>query len=193
MLLEKALQLIDEKNSQDPNKETHQGKEYPKELLYSQRMYAQLLDLKPDASEALKIAIRAQHIRRWEIPRQDYPTNKIGYITWRNDLKKRHASITADILKQIGYSPEFIDRVSFLINKKALKNDPGTQTLEDVACLVFLEYYFESFAQKYDEEKIIDIVKKTWNKMSDKGHEYALKLDLSPTSQDLIGKALHTP
>ena len=94
-------------------------------------------------------------------------------------------------MKQVGYTPELIERVSFLINKKALKNDPGTQTLEDVACLVFLQYYFENFAQKYDEEKIIDIVKKTWNKMSDKGHEYALKLGLSPTSQDLIGKALH--
>ncbi|MDG1849148.1 MAG: DUF4202 domain-containing protein [Flavobacteriales bacterium] len=190
MLLEKALQLIDEKNALDPNKETYLNQEYPKELLYSKRMFAQLLDFDPDASEELKIAIRAQHIGRWEIPRSDYPSNKIGYIKWRNELKKKHASLTTEILNKIGYSEEFSKRVSFLINKKALKNDPETQTLEDVACLVFLEYYFESFSLKHDEEKIIDIVKKTWNKMSDKGHEYALKLNLSASCQDLVGKAL---
>ena len=190
MLLEKALRLIDEKNTLDPNKEDYNGQSYPKELLYSQRMYKQLLDIEPDASDELKIAIRAQHIGRWEIPRSDYPSDKIGYIKWRNQLKKRHASITASILEKVGYPSEFSERVSFLINKKALKNDPETQTLEDVACLVFIEYYFETFAKKYDEEKIIDIVKKTWNKMSEKGHKFALNLSLPDKSKELIGKAL---
>ena len=190
MLLEKALRLIDEKNTLDPNKEDYNGQSYPKELLYSQRMYKQLLDIEPDASDELKIAIRAQHIGRWEIPRSDYPSDKIGYIKWRNQLKKRHASITTRILEKVGYPSEFSERVSFLINKKALKNDPETQTLEDVACLVFIEYYFEAFAKKYDEEKIIDIVKKTWNKMSEKGHKCALNLTLPDKSKELIGKAL---
>lgn len=192
MLLEKALHLIDEKNALDPNKEVYQNEEYPKELLYSKRMFAQLLDFKPSASDELKIAIRAQHIGRWEIPRSDYPPNKIGYFKWRNELKKKHASLTSEILKNLGFSEEFSSRVSFLINKKALKNDIETQTLEDVACLVFLEYYFESFSLKHEEEKIIDIVKKTWNKMSDLGHEHALKLNLSPSCQNLVGKALQS-
>ncbi|MDB2621858.1 DUF4202 domain-containing protein [Flavobacteriales bacterium] len=190
MLLEKALLLIDEKNALDPNKETYLNEEHPKELLYSQRMFAQLLDFDPEASEELKIAIRAQHIGRWEIPRSDYPANKVGYFKWRNELKKKHASLTSEILSTVGYSSEFSDRVAFLIHKKALKNDAETQTLEDVACLVFLEYYFESFSLKHDEDKIVDIVKKTWNKMSEKGHEHALKLKLSKTCQDLVGKAL---
>ncbi|MEH6408675.1 MAG: DUF4202 domain-containing protein [Leeuwenhoekiella sp.] len=188
--IEQAAALIDEKNSQDPHIELAEGKEYPKELLYSLRMVQKLLQFKPDASEELQIAARAQHICRWMSPREQYPMDRVGYLKWREDLKKMHADITAKILEKVGYSADFIDRVSFLIKKKLIKKDEGTQTLEDVICLVFLENYLEEFAAKHPDEKIVDILQKTWGKMSEEGHEAALKLPLTAHSLSLIKKAL---
>lgn len=188
--LEKAIALIDKKNNDDPNIEVFEGKSYPKELLYSMRMTAKLLTVRPQASEALQIAIRAQHICRWEIPRKKYPMDRIGYFKWRNDLKKMHAEITSNLLEGLSYEKAFIDRVAFLINKKLIKRDPEIQLLEDIVCLVFLEYYFEAFMVKHTDEKIIDILRKTWVKMSDEGQELALKLNLSEDGLNLVKKAL---
>ena len=185
-----AIEKIDRANAQDPNTETYQGKEYPKELLYSQRMTETLLSFEPNASEELQIAARAQHIERWKIDRNSYPMDRIGYLKWREELKKMHAEITADILNEVGYDDSFSERVSFLIKKKLLKKDEETQTLEDAVCLVFLQYYFEDFADKHSDEKIIDILQKTWGKMSDKGHKAALKLPLNNKSLSLIKQAL---
>lgn len=187
---EKTIRLIDEKNAQDPHKEVYQGKTYPKELLYSQRMYQQLLDFEPEASEELKIAARAQHICRWKVARNEYPMDRVGYLKWRNDLKKMHAEITAGILEQVGYNEEFIERVSFLIQKKKIKKDEGSQTLEDVICLVFLQHYFEEFAARHEDEKIVDIIAKTWKKMSPEGHKAALQLPLSEKTASLVNRAL---
>lgn len=187
---EKTIRLIDEKNAQDPHKEVYQGKTYPKELLYSQRMYQQLLDFEPEASEELKIAARAQHICRWKVARNEYPMDRVGYLKWRNDLKKMHAEITAGILEQVGYNEEFIERVSFLIQKKKIKKDEGSQTLEDVICLVFLQHYFEEFAARHEDEKIVDIIAKTWKKMSPEGHKAALQVPLSEKTASLVNRAL---
>ncbi|QDO93877.1 DUF4202 domain-containing protein [Formosa sediminum] len=187
---EQAIALIDEKNAQDLNREIDNGKSVPKELLYSQRMTACLLDYMPTASEALQIAVRAQHICRWEIPRKAYPMTKAGYMNWRNDLKKMHASLTAEILESVGYDDDFIARVKFIISKKALKKDPDSQTLEDVVCLVFLQYYFEDFAKKHEIDRLIDIVQKTWRKMSDAGHKKAMTIPFSESILNLIKEAL---
>ncbi len=186
---ETAIALIDEKNNQDPNVYEVFGIEYPKELLYSQRMTRKLLQFEPNASKALQIAARAQHICRWKIARDEYPMDRVGYLKWRETLKKMHAELTAEILNQVGYDQEFIDRVSFLINKKLIKKNEESQTLEDTICLVFLDYYFEEFAAKHDDEKVIDILKKTWVKMSDKGHQEALKLPFSEKSLALVKQA----
>ncbi|WP_286760786.1 DUF4202 domain-containing protein [Salegentibacter sp. UBA1130] len=187
---QEAIQRIDNKNAQDPNLEIANGKEFPKELLYSQRMTDKLLDFYPQASEELQIAVRAQHICRWTVPRDTYPKNRIGYLKWREGLKKTHAKITDEILEEVGYDKDFRDRVSFLIKKKQIKKDKGSQIMEDVVCLVFLEHYFENFAAKHNDDKIIDIVKKTWAKMSPEGHKAALKLPLSAHSETLIQEAL---
>lgn len=187
---ESAIILIDQKNSEDINTYSVYGIDYSKELLYSHRMSQKLLQFEPEASEALQIAARAQHICRWKIARNEYPMDRVGYLKWRETLKKMHADITAEILEQVGYDSEFIERVSFLINKKLIKKDEGSQTIEDVICLVFLEFYFEDFAAKHSEEKIIDILQKTWKKMSEKGHAEALKLSYSDTDLELIKKAL---
>jgi len=187
---DKAIQLFDEANSLDPNKELFEGKEYPKELLYAIRMTDQLNKFAPNASEALQLTVRCQHICRWEIARSSYEMNRAGYLTWRKDLKYFHAEKAAEILNSVGYDEEIIEQVGFLLLKKQLKKNADTQTLEDVVCLVFLEFYFLKFSKKYSEEKLIDIVQKTWKKMSDKGHEAALKLDLPQDALALITKAL---
>ncbi len=185
-----AIHQFDLANSQDPNKEKWEGNDYPKELLYAQRMTDCLEAFAPDASEALQLAARCQHIKRWEIPRDTYPMDRPGYHAWRNELKAYHAELAEGILREVGYDAETIERVKFLLQKKQLRRDPETQTLEDVICLVFLEFYFDDFSQKYDDEKLIDIIQKTWRKMSEKGHEAALKLDYSPKSLALIKQAL---
>lgn len=189
-LFEKAISKIDEVNAQDPHSEDYEGKTFPKELLYSQRMSEKLQQFAPEAPDYLHIAARAQHIGRWRIPRSEYPMDRVGYLRWREELKKMHAAMTTQILAELGFDEEKIARVSHLIRKKQLKSDEETQLLEDVICLVFLEYYFEDFAAKHADEKIIDIVRKTWAKMSESGKNAALKLPLSSSSLQLIQQAV---
>jgi hypothetical protein len=185
-----ASTWIDTENAQDPNHEIDQDKNYPKELLYSNRMYERLLDFHPNASEAVQISAKAQHICRWKIARESYTMDRVGYLKWREDLKKFHAKTTAVILEKAGYDAEFIARVSFLIEKKLLKKDEETQLLEDVICLVFLEYYLDAFVHKHDREKMKNIIVKTWNKMSEKGQQEALKINFSPENLELIKESL---
>lgn len=185
---QQAIQRFDQENRQDPNKEMHKGEEYPKELLYAQRMTEWLLKFEPQASEALQLAARSQHICRWTIPRESYPMDRKGYLLWRSELKRFHAKKTGEIMGEYGYDQETIDRVKSLILKQRLKTDPESQTLEDVVCLVFLDYYFGEFAAKHESQKVVSILKKTWNKMSKKGQAAALTLDFSKDESVLIGQ-----
>ena len=185
-----AFHHFDAANTQDPNTEIFEGTTYPKEVLYGIRMTERLNEFNPSASEALRLTARCQHICRWQIPRESYDMNRKGYLRWRQDLKKFHAKKASSILEEVGYDQETIDRVCFLLEKKQLKKNEETQILEDVICLVFLEYYFEPFAKKHPEEKTIDILQKTWRKMSEQGQSSALKLPLSKFASELISKAL---
>ncbi|MDT0606419.1 DUF4202 domain-containing protein [Croceitalea rosinachiae] len=188
--LKDAFQRFDQANSEDPNIEVFGGAPYPKELLYAERMTAVLNDFEPNASEALQLTARCQHICRWEIPRNQYEMNKPGYLRWRQDLKKFHAKKARTILTEVGYDEDTIKQVAFLLLKKQLKKSAETQALEDVICLVFLQYYFEPFAAKHPNEKVIDILQKTWGKMSEKGRQAALQISFSKTSKNLIDQAL---
>jgi hypothetical protein len=187
-----ALAGFDAANSEDPNKEPFEGKEYPKELIYSQRLSACLEQFQPDASEVLKLAIRAQHIQRWKIPRKDYPMDRPGYHNWKNTLRVFHADTAGKIMLDAGYDEDTIKRVQTIIRKERLKQDPEVQALEDVVDLVFVQFYLEAFAKQYenDPEKLIDIVRKTWKKMSDKGHEAALKLPIPEHLMPSVVKAI---
>ena len=187
---QQAILKIDQLNQQDPNKEYVKAKEYPKELVYAMRMSDTLEQFQPQAKESLKIAARAQHIGRWKIDRHTYPMDRAGYLKWRTDLKKMHAELTRSILQKVGYSEEFTQEVSDLIQKKQLKKNEDAQTLQDVVCLVFLNYYFAEFSEKHTEEKLISILQKTWAKMSERGRKAAMELDLNPTSRALIEKAI---
>lgn len=186
---QKAIQKFDEYNSQDPNVTEVNGHETPYNLLYGQRMSKKLLEYAPEASESLQLAARCQHIGRWEIPRKEYPMDRKGYLQWRSQLKLHHAKLAAGILYELDYDNEVIEKVKDLLVKKHLKQNPETQTLEDVICLVFLEYYFDDFVKEHDEEKLISILKKTILKMSSRGVTEALKLPLSEKTRMLIGKA----
>lgn len=190
-----AIAAFDQANAEDPNKEIADGKEYPKELLYAQRMTEMQERYAPDAPEAVKLAVRAQHIQRWKIPRSDYPMDKPGYMLWRTTLYKFHAETAGKLMKQAGYDNDMIARTSAIISKKNLKTDPETQLMEDIVDLVFIEHYMVGFATshpEYDEAKWIVIIKKTWNKMSPRAHEFALagKIKLPEALVPLILKAV---
>lgn len=188
--LEQVIERIDAANREDPHRERANGQDYPKEYLYSLRMTEQLNEFAPDADEALQIAARAQHIRRWQIPRADYPKTRTGYLTWRRDLGRFHAEATAALMAEVGYDQSSISRVQNLLMKKGIKQHADTQTLEDVICLVFLNYYLEAFAAQHDEAKLISIIRKTWGKMSERGQKAALQLTLPEHLSALVNKAL---
>ena len=188
---------FDAANAEDPNRESVGGGERPKELLYAERLTAMLARFAPDASEALRLAARCQHIQRWKIPRADYPMTRPGYHQWRTRLRDFHADLAATILREAGYDETIVARVRSLIRKEALKTDPEVQALEDIVDLVFLESYLGDFVAKhpdYDEAKFVDILKKTARKMSARGRESALTLiapppDLAPVIRKAIDAA----
>ena len=191
----KAIELIDAANSEDPNTVNADGRDWPKELLYSHRMTDMLTRYRPDADDAVKLAIRAQHIQRWKSPREDYPMDRIGYLQWRKDLYKTQAETAARLVEQAGYGDDVVGRVSEAVAKKRIKENPDTQTLEDVTDLVFLEHYMQEFADKhpeYTEEKWLDIIRKTWKKMSGDAQDFALSgaITLPEPLVPLIQKAV---
>lgn len=188
-----VIAAIDAANADDPRKTEVDGTARPYEIVYSERMTARLADMYPDASEVLRIAARAQHIRRWDIPRSTYPEGRNGYNDWRKACREHHGEVITKIMAGNGYSQDEIDRAVMLIKKEQLKKDRESQALENVVDVVFVEHYFDEFLGKYsqyDDDKIVDIVGKTLRKMSPKGHQAALSLDLPDRTRDLIMKAV---
>jgi hypothetical protein len=190
-----AIDLIDAANAADPNLETVDGKEVPKELLYAQRMSEMLDRFAPDAPEAVKLAVRSQHIERWKIPRSNFPMDRTGYLMWRTSLYKFHAETAGRLMKEVGYDDETIARVQSAVGKRGIKVNPETQMLEDMAGLVFIEHYMLDFAgqhPEYDEAKWIGIIRKTWKKLSAQAREFALggKIRLPEALVPLILKSI---
>ena len=185
-----AMSAFDRANSADPSMEEIDGEHRPKAVLYGHRMSDWLARLYPEASEALRLAARCQHIERWTVPRRDYPAGRVGYLTWRRDLKAFHAERAAEILEDLGLSSTTIARVGSLLRKERLKQDAESQALEDVACLVFLAHEFKDFASGHPPGKVVEILRKTWRKMSDRGRAAALALPLDPDSKALVAAAL---
>lgn len=187
---DRAIAAIDAQNARDPNRIVVDGIELPKELFYSQQMTHWQQRLYPAAADELKLASRAQHIRRWEIPRDRYPLTRAGYHQWRTALAAHHADVTGEILRDIGYRDETIARVQSLLRKEKFKTDPQAQALEDIACLVFLENYLADFAASQDDDKMVTILQKTWTKMSPIAHTAAGELRFSGKAKELMGKAM---
>lgn len=187
-----ALEQFDSANAEDPNTEILDGESRPSALVYGHRMSARLGEFAPHASEELKLAARAQHLRRWAIPRADFPEGIKGYNQWRRAMALFHAEKAGEILRKTGYEESIVSRVQTLLRRERRTSDSEVQMLEDVACLVFLEHYFADFGKKfnYDDDKLIDIVRKTWRKMSPQAHEAALTLTLPPHQQTVVARAL---
>ncbi len=179
--LARAFALIDAANAHDPAGEA---------VLYGQRMSAALDRFAPGSPEPLKIAARAQHIERWTIPRASYGEGRIAYLTWRKELQKLHAKRAGEIMAQCGYDKEEIARAGSLLRKERLKLDPDAQTLEDVICLVFLEFEAPAFIAKHDDDKVRDILAKTAKKMSARGLEAAGRVPMVERLQRLLSEAL---
>ena len=189
-LFEVAFEKFDAANSLDPRQWLDGGKSYPQECFFAEQHTKWVLKLDPDASEALLLASRCQHICRWEIPRKSYAMDRAGYLTWRSDLKKFHAEKSATILREVGIDEETISRVQQLNLKMNLRADPECQVLEDALCLTFMEYQFDALIADTEEDKMIKIVQRTWGKMSERGHAEALKLNLSGSALAVVQKAL---
>ena len=188
--LAQALAAIDAANAADPNTITYNGEEQPKELCHS-RLATEWLDrLAPDATEAQKLAARAHHLRRWEIPRDSYPKDRAGYLRWRTELGRFHAEETAKLLAEAGYDPETIERVKAIIRKRNLKGDTEVQTHEDVLCLVFLSTQLDMLAADLETDKLIEVLAKSLNKMSEEGRQQALRLSLNNAQRGILARAL---
>ena len=183
----RVIEAIDAANAADPERVSEGGEERPAALVYGRRMSAELVRFRPDAPETLRIAARGQHIERWKTPRDSYPEGREGYLRWRTDLGRYHAERVAGIMREAGYDEEDCVRVARIIRKQGIKRDGEVQTLEDVACLVFMRWYFADFAAGRDPEQVHNIVAKTARKMSPEGREAALALGLPPELAPAVG------
>ena len=183
---ERALAAIDAMHAEDPLSDG----DVPAELAYARRMTAALERLRPDAPEALRLAVRAQHLQRWRLPRSAYPAGKAGYHAWRTAQLKQHAELAAAAARDAGYDEATAERVARLVRKKDLARDPDAQALEDAACLVFLERELHPFAEGRDEAQLVDILKKTWRKMSPRARELALALPLDDAARRWVERAV---
>jgi hypothetical protein len=188
----KAFAAIDTANGLDPKRVDVDGVPRPANLIYGRRMSEELMRFAPDASEALQIAARGQHIERWIIPRDSYPMDRPGYHRWRIALRDHHAVRLSAILTELRFDEATIARVVSIVRKEWLKDDGEVQTLEDVICIVFLKYEIASFATKYqdDDPRLADILAKTWRKMSERGHQAALAIPPAPGVVALLHQGL---
>jgi hypothetical protein len=187
----RAKLAFDQLNARDPVRETEDGVDVARLVLQADRLSRWIERLDPDASEALRLAARCQHIERWTIPREEFPPGRVGYLQWRTQLSRFHADRAESVLRGAGYEDDLIQAVRRIVTKQNLHSNPDTQTMEDALCLVFLEFEFDAFLQKHpDEEKAIEILQKTWKKMSLRGRKAALGLELSEHARKLVAAAV---
>ena len=185
-----AIVRIDAANADDPETLRIDGADLPKELTHARMLTGWVRRLRPDADDVLLLAARAHHVRRWTIPRGEYPAGRRGYLRWRTALHQFHADEVERLLADAGYEEPVIGRVQQLVRKVNLRRDPDVQTLEDGLCLVFLDTQLGDLRRKHPESKLIDVLQKTWKKMSPRARELALELDLDADDCVLIERAL---
>jgi hypothetical protein len=186
----RAQDAIDTIHAADPAR-THDGR--PAELVYAERMESWIIRLDPRASPLLCLAARCQHLERWEVPRTSFPEGRAGYLQWRRSLYTKQAERAQQVLLASGISPTEAAEVYTWVSKNGLKTNAGTQALEDAACLVFLAHEIEGFASQhadYSEEKYLEIIRKTWRKMSPRAHELASQIPFVPAIRALVTKAI---
>jgi hypothetical protein len=184
-----AIARFNEANGRDPNKILAQGAKRPRELLFAERLEAWIYKLTPNPSPALRLAARCQHLCRFEKPRSTYPEGRIAYLKWRKDLAHFHAAQAESLMAAAGVEQSVRAQVRAIQLKQELKQNPDSQTMEDALCLSFLEFELEEFAERHPDEKVIDILQKSWRKMSEKAHGLALVLSFEGRTLDLVRRA----
>jgi Domain of unknown function (DUF4202) len=185
-----AIAAFDRANAEDPHTILTNGEQRPRELVHAERLSAWVARLEPNASEPLLLAARCQHIRRWHIPRTSFPTGRVGYLQWRTQLARFHAQTAQQLLEECGYEPELIDAVRRLNLKQNLRSSADMAALEDALCLSFLEFELDEFIAKYPTEKVLEVIQKTWQKMTERGHDAALTLPFSAAGLEVVTRAL---
>ena len=185
-----AFAAIDAANADDPVSIEVRGEVRPKELAHAELAVEWVRRLRPDASEALLLAARASHVRRWELPRSAEPEGRAGYLRWKRRLQAHHADVAAELLASVGYDEATIERVRSIVRKEALRTDPEVQALEDALCLVFVETQFGELADQLGEDHMVEVVVKTLRKMSPSGRAAALELPLDESAARIVGRAL---
>ncbi len=185
-----AIRRFDEMNSADPNREEFEGANYPRELIYARWLSEWVSRISPAPSEELRLASRCQHLCRWMIPRSSYPMTRPGYLRWREELKKFHAEKAGAVLRDLGYPKSTIQRVQSLNLKKSFPADAESRVLEDALCLVFLEHQLADLADKTSDDKVINALKKSWDKMTPQAHAIAKSLKFELREKRLIETAL---
>lgn len=188
-----ARALIDAAHAADPARAAD-GR--PAELVYADRVESWVARLVPEAPPALRLAARCQHLERFLTPRATFPDGKTGYLHWRKSLYQKQAARARELLLAAGMTVAEADEVAGWVSKTGLKTNPGTQALEDAAVLVFLENEIGSFAAQhadYPREKFVDILRKTWRKLSPAAQGQAAALDLPPAVAALVREATGSP
>jgi hypothetical protein len=187
----RAKLAFDQLNGRDPVREPQGGVDMARLVVQADRLSHWIERLDPNASEALRLAARCQHIERWTIPREEFPPGRVGYLQWRTKLSRFHADRAESVLLGAGYEDDVVQAVRRIVTKQNLHSSPDSQTMEDALCLVFLEFEFDAFIQKHpDEEKAVEILQKTWKKMSLRGRKAALALELSERARKLVAAAV---
>jgi tRNAThr (cytosine32-N3)-methyltransferase len=185
----RARELIDAAHAADP---TVDPDGQPAELVYAGQIEAWVAKLVPAASPLLRLAARCQHLERWSVPRATFPEGKAGYLAWRRSLYVKQAARAKELLLLAGVAPAEADEAATWVSKTGLKSNPGTQALEDAAVLVFLESEISAFAAQhaeYPREKFIDILRKSWRKLSPHAQALAGTLTLPPDIAALVREA----
>ena len=185
----RAIAAIDAANGDDPNRILVRGQVRPKELAHAELVTEWVGRLRPEPSEALLLAARAHHIRRWTSPRASYPEGRAGYLRWRRDLSQRQAADVGALLDEAGYDELTIERAQAIMRKRDLASDPDVQALEDAMCLVFLETQCDDLASRLDRDHMVEILRKSMGKMSPDGIAMVAHVDLSAEAQGLVAEA----
>jgi hypothetical protein len=188
--LDAAFAAIDEANADDPNTIEVRGERRPKEQAHAELAVEWVRRLVDEPSDALLLAARAHHVRRWELPRSGQPDGRAGYLRWKRSLQEHHAAVAGRVLAGVGVDAPTVARVQAIVRKERLRSDPDVQALEDALCLVFVESQFDALADQLGEDHMVDVVAKSLRKMSPAGRQAALGLPLDDAALRIVGRAL---
>jgi hypothetical protein len=188
-LYHKATLELEKVHGMDTTREIYNGNQYPSESLYSHRMLQMLEKVNAEASNILKLAAQCQHLKRWNIPRGEYPYNRRGYHEWRRVVMEYQLKEMEEILSKVGISNEDILLVTDALRNQGDKSNSNAQIITDTACLVFIKWYMEPFATKHQSEKVTDIMKKTMRKMSETGLQLISRLNLPTTASQILERS----